>query len=116
MGLLIESSVQLVLSQKTVHLGHGIAHRVKRTIFLEARKRYTLPPAPLSTGSGGSSPRELNISKSLGFGWPQYSSIESRVFDKLNLEGEESGGIRPSRAMAANLGDVPAGFRGVWSR
>ena len=60
MGLLIDQSVQFVLyalamglliwltkrticlkSQKTVYLGHGIAHRVNRTIWLKDRKRYT---------------------------------------------------------------------------
>ena len=39
MALLIGLNVQFVSSQKTVYLGHGIAHRAKRTI--KARKRYT---------------------------------------------------------------------------
>ena len=43
MGLLIglTKRTNCLESQKTVYLGHGIAHRVKRSVFLEDRKRYT---------------------------------------------------------------------------
>ncbi|CAM9177663.1 unnamed protein product, partial [Ectocarpus fasciculatus] len=66
-----------------------------------------------------SSPPSLppkNVSKSLGFGWPDFSSVDSKVLDHMYSEDDLDSLARPSRATAANLGCVPAGLRGVWSR
>ncbi|CAM9258655.1 unnamed protein product [Ectocarpus sp. 4 AP-2014] len=59
-----------------------------------------------------------NVSKSLGFGWPDFSSVDSKacVADHMYSEDDLDSLARPSRATAANLGCVPAGLRGVWSR
>ncbi|CAM9225060.1 unnamed protein product [Scytosiphon promiscuus] len=59
----------------------------------------------------------LGVSKSLGFGWPDFSSIDSKVLDQVKCCEEDADSLaRPSRASAASLGQVPAGLRTVWSR
>eukprot|EP00903_Cladosiphon_okamuranus_P010537 g9967.t1 len=77
---------------------------------------YSLASGGLQTVSPPP-PVPQTVSKSLGFGLPDFSSVGSKVVDSIYSEGvDENSLARPSRATAANLGDVPAGLRGVWSR
>eukprot|EP00752_Nemacystus_decipiens_P008616 g7695.t1 len=71
-----------------------------------------------SEGPHAASPPPVTqtVSKSLGFGWPNFSSVGSKIADSICSDKEDMNSLaRPSRATAANLGDVPAGLRDVWS-
>lgn len=80
------------------------------------------PQRPLeSLESGELSPATANsliVSKNLTFAdFPDYSSVGSRVAEQARLFWEGASAYpQTTRASAAQLGEIPAGFRDVWSR
>lgn len=77
---------------------------------------------PVSAGKEGDmtnlTQRDVfSVSRGLGFGIPDFSSVGSRVREMLNKDKTGGSGTRPSReSSAACLGNVPAGLRKMWSR